>query len=130
MKDIFVHYLMWREYMALLPLACGLLLPGMISLTLAADGRIAKTPHILGTLALLLPFYIGMTGIATAMDIGDIGDKRFVVTLIFAVVELAIGCWLAFVMYINPLARALDAEARYSKSLEHTVGGYQAQTHE
>src|SRR3989344_8462630 len=117
--------IMWREHLSLLPLVIGLMWPGVIWMGSNEDGWFSKTIRVVCTIALLVPFYVGTTGVAAALDVGDIYEKQFAAAGAIAIFQGCLGIFLGYVLYLRPAAQLLDDEMVYSRGLEHTVKGYQ-----
>ena len=86
---------LWHEYLALLPLVIGL-----VARRLEYVSRIWLA--LVGAFIVLPFWYMGVTGIAVAMDINSMDDKLFPMAIMLALIELAAGLLLSAFLYDIP----------------------------
>lgn len=108
--------MLWNEHLTLLPLFVGM---GLYRLNYAYS----RAAQVLGGIALLVVFYVGLTAVGATLDAYDIFDREFAYALVVAAGQVFVGLasayWL-FGRYIHFEEEFLNPY-RFSERLDPTA---------
>lgn len=123
--QVIAHEIMWREYLALLPLFVGIAVTTLVNEWFASDSVTNRVLIVLCVPLCCVLFYAGITDVAAAMDIGEIFDPKFATALAIAYVQLAAGMGFAWLAFVKPAARLLEDEKSYSDRLSKMIENHE-----